>query len=163
MAFATLKRLLLLSILGWGLCQAAVAAEMAPNFELPTTHGTLTLADLKGKVVYLDFWASWCPPCRKSFPWMNEMERRYGDKGLSVVAVNLDKRHNLAKKFLNEVPAKFTVAYDPQGKVAESYHVPGMPSSFIIDRFGKIQAVHIGFRDEDTTDLEETLRSTLRN
>ena len=117
--------------------------------------------DLKGKVVYLDFWASWCPPCRKSFPWMNEMERRYSRQGLAVVAVNLDKDHELADKFLNEVPARFTVAFDPQGTVAESYRVPGMPSSFIIDRNGKIQAIHIGFREEDSADLETSLRSAL--
>jgi len=146
----------------WSLGQSAIAAETAPNFKVPTAKGTLTLADLKGKVVYLDFWASWCPPCRKSFPWMNEMERRYSRQGLTVIAINLDKDRDLAAKFLNEVPADFTVAYDPQGTVAESYHVPGMPSSFIIDRNGRIQAIHIGFRDEDTADLEETLRTTLR-
>ena len=163
MTSRVLKRFLALLVFGWSLGQAAMAAEAAPNFELPTNKGTLTLADLKGKVVYLDFWASWCPPCRKSFPWMNEMERRYSRQGLTVIAVNLDKDHDLAAKFLNEVPANFTVAYDPQGTVAESYHVPGMPSSFIIDRNGRIQTIHVGFREEDTTDLEETLRSTLRH
>ena len=162
MTSRVLKRFLALLVFGWSLGQAAMAAETAPNFELPTNKGTLTLADLKGKVVYLDFWASWCPPCRKSFPWMNEMERRYSRQGLTVIAINLDKDHDLAAKFLNDVPADFTVAYDPQGTVAESYHVPGMPSSFIIDRNGRIQTIHIGFRDEDTADLEETLRSTLR-
>jgi cytochrome c biogenesis protein CcmG/thiol:disulfide interchange protein DsbE len=155
-----LKRFLPILVLGCALGQVD-AAETAPNFALPTDNGTFTLADLKGKVVYLDFWASWCPPCRKSFPWMNKMEHRYGDKGLAVVAVNLDKDHELAAKFLNEVPADFTVAYDREGTVADNYHVPGMPSSFIIDRHGKVRAVHIGFREEDSTALEETLRTAL--
>ena len=154
-------RLISVLLLGWAFSHTAMAAETAPNFSLPTQAGTLALADLKGKVVYLDFWASWCPPCRKSFPWMNEMERRYSRQGLAVVAVNLDKDHELAAKFLNEVPAKFTVAFDPRGTVADSYHVPGMPSSFIIDRNGKIRAIHIGFRDEDSADLEASLRSAL--
>jgi len=161
MSSRILKFFLPFLLSAWTFGQAALAAETAPNFELPTGNGTLTLDALKGKVVYLDFWASWCPPCRKSFPWMNEMEHRYGRQGLTVVAVNLDKDHELAAKFLNEVPAKFTVAYDPQGKVAENYHVPGMPSSFIIDRNGKIQAMHIGFREEDSMDLEASLRSAL--
>jgi thiol-disulfide isomerase/thioredoxin len=155
------KWFLALLIYSWIFGQAAAAAESAPNFELPTAAGTLTLAELKGKVIYLDFWASWCPPCRKSFPWMNEMEQRFGRQGLAVVAINLDKDRDLATKFLHEVPAKFTVAYDQQGRVADSYHVPGMPSSFIIDRNGKIQAIHIGFRDEDTPELESSLRSLL--
>jgi thiol-disulfide isomerase/thioredoxin len=150
-----------LLLLGWTLSYTAMAAETAPNFSLPTKAGTLALTDLKGKVVYLDFWASWCPPCRKSFPWMNEMEHRYSRQGLTVVAVNLDKDHELADKFMNEVPAKFTVAFDPEGTVAESYHIPGMPSAFIIDRNGKIQAIHIGFREEDSADLEASLRSAL--
>jgi thiol-disulfide isomerase/thioredoxin len=158
-----LKWFLPLLLFAWSLGQAALAAETAPNFELPTNNGTLTLADLKGKVVYLDFWASWCPPCRQSFPWMDEMERRYGRQGLTVVAVNLDKDRDLAAKFLNEVPAHFTVAYDQRGAVAESYHVPGMPSSFIIDRNGKIQEVHIGFREDDSSELEESLRTALRH
>ena len=157
----TITRFLALLLLGWTLGQGVMAAETAPPFRLPTTTDTLKLEDLKGKVVYLDFWASWCPPCRKSFPWMNEMERHYSRQGLAVVAVNLDKDRALADKFLKEVPAEFTVAFDPEGTVADSYHVPGMPSSFIIDRTGRIQAIHIGFREEDTSDLEASLRHAL--
>ena len=160
MSYRILKRVMPLLMLVFTVGQTA-AAETAPDFALPTNSGTLTLADLKGKVVYLDFWASWCPPCRQSFPWMNEMEHRYSRKGLAVVAVNLDKNRELATKFLNEMPADFTVVYDREGTVADSYHVPGMPSSFIIDRNGKIRAIHIGFRQEDTAALEEALRRAL--
>lgn len=148
-------------LLAWTFNQAAIAADTAPNFVLPTGSGTVSLAALKGKVVYLDFWASWCPPCRKSFPWMSDLQQRYGKLGLAVVAVNVDKTRDLAAKFLSEVPAAFTVAYDPDGKAADSYHVPGMPSSFIIDRTGKIQAIHIGFRNEDIPGIEESLRTAL--
>lgn len=157
-----INRFIPILLLTYFFVNCAAAAETAPNFALPTDHGTLKLADLKGKVVYLDFWASWCPPCRKSFPWMNEMEQRYGRHGLTVVAINLDKDRDLAAKFLSEVPADFTIAYDSEGSVADSYHVPGMPSSFIIDRNGKIQSIHIGFREEDTSALEDTLRTALR-
>ena len=152
---------LLIAVLSWTLSHIAVAAETAPTFALPTDAGTVKLADLKGKVVYLDFWASWCPPCRKSFPWMNDMQQRYGRQGLTVVAVNVDKDRELAGKFLHEVPADFTVAYDPKGGVADSYQVQGMPSSFIIDRNGQIREAHIGFREGDTSEIEASLQAVL--
>ena len=161
MTIRKLKRFIPILLLVYFFINCASAAETAPSFALPTDHGTLKLADLKGKVVYLDFWASWCPPCRKSFPWMNEMEQRYGRHGLTVVAINLDKDRKLADKFLSEVPADFTIAYDSEGTVADSYHVPGMPSSFIIDRNGKIRSIHVGFHEDDALALEETLRTTL--
>src|SRR4249919_1638262 len=81
----------------------------APTFTLPASHGEVTLASLRGKAVLVDFWASWCGPCRQSFPWMNDLQRRYGARGLAIVAVNLDKDHELANAFLHEVPAMFTV------------------------------------------------------
>ena len=161
MTYRILKQVFQFLVLGWFLSQSAIAAETAPDFALPTNAGTLTLAELKGKVVYLDFWASWCPPCRNSFPWMNEMTHRYNRQGLAVVAVNLDKDRELAARFLNEVPANFIVAYDQKGSVADDYHVPGMPSSFIIGRNGNIQSTHIGFRNEDTPELEASLRTAL--
>lgn len=148
-------------LLGLLLSPAAPAEDTAPGFVLPTGSGTVNLADFKGKVVYLDFWASWCPPCRKSFPWMNEMAQRYGRQGLTVVAVNVDKTRDLAKKFLSDVPANFTVAYDADGKVADTYKVMGMPSSYLIDRTGRIQSVHIGFRDGDAEQLEAALQTLL--
>jgi cytochrome c biogenesis protein CcmG/thiol:disulfide interchange protein DsbE len=157
----TIARLLSITTMAWALSNTAMAGETAPSFALPTDAGIVKLADLKGKVVYLDFWASWCPPCRKSFPWMNEMQQRYGRQGFAVVAVDVDKTRDLASKFLHEVPADFIVAYDPEGGVADSYQVQGMPSSFIIDRNGQIREVHVGFRDGDTDDIESTLQAVL--
>ena len=160
-ALKTCKNLLLVAALGVSLGQAAVAADQAPDFVLPTSSGKIDLADLKGKVIYLDFWASWCHPCRKSFPWLNEMQERYGQKGLAVVAINVDRTPDLASKFLQNVPANFTVAYDPDGKVADVYQVQGMPSSFLIDRTGHIREVHMGFRENETSLLEEDLQTLL--
>jgi thiol-disulfide isomerase/thioredoxin len=140
---------------------AQAATKDIPAFQLPTDSGTVSLAALKGKVVYVDFWASWCAPCRKSFPWMNEMQRRYGQAGLAVVAINVDKDRALAEQFLASIPANFTIAYDPQGSVAEQFHVEGMPSSFIISRDGALLGTHIGFRDDDAVELERVLKTTL--
>ncbi len=135
--------------------------QKAPDFSLKTQSGNITLKELQGKIVYLDFWASWCVPCRKSFPWMNEMHDRYKDKGLVIVAVNLDKDPELVAKFLSDYPAKFKIAYDPSGKSAEAYKVLGMPSSYIIDRKGNIIETHIGFREKDKADLEKKISSFL--
>lgn len=152
--------LILLAVMSWAnpASAAEAPAEAAPDFSLPTDRGSLRLADLRGKVVYLDFWASWCSPCRSTFPWMNEMQTRYGDQGLVIVAVNVDKDKAPANEFLAQLPAKFTIAYDPQGSVAGLYQIIGMPSSFLIDRDGKIQHSHSGFREKDKAGLESQIR-----
>lgn len=137
------------------------AAELAPEFSLPGRGQPVSLAALRGKVVYVDFWASWCAPCRKSFPWMNSLQKRYADQGLVIVAVNLDKSHELSDRFLSEVPAELTIAYDPEGKVASAYQVKGMPSSYLIDREGRIHNSHVGFREETAGDMETTIKDLL--
>jgi thiol-disulfide isomerase/thioredoxin len=147
------------------LCFACVAAavgvgDAAPAFALPTAAGeTITLDQLRGNVVYVDFWASWCGPCRRSFPWMNAMKRLYGGKGLAIVAVNVDKKRADAERFLAETPAEFTVLYDAQGATPAAYAVKGMPSSYLIDTNGKVVAVEAGFRDERSAALEERIRA----
>lgn len=120
-------------------------AVEAPNFEIKTPQYAGQLSDLKGKVVYLDFWASWCGPCRRSFPWLNDMLTQYEKQGLVVITVNVDKERQLAETFLSEVPALFPVVFNPSGSIAKKYDILGMPSSFLIDRNGQIHAVHTGF------------------
>jgi thiol-disulfide isomerase/thioredoxin len=139
-----------------------VFAAEAPAFQLPAGKENISLAKLQGKVVYLDFWASWCTPCRKSFPWMNEIQSKYQDQGLVVVAVNLDKSKRKADEFLKEFERNFIVAFDPDGKTAEDYKVMGMPSSYLIDRNGQLHLSHIGFRESDTEKLESKIRELLK-
>lgn len=136
-------------------------AGKAPAFELPTETGSVSLEKLQGKVVLLDFWASWCTPCKKSFPWMNQLQKKYEKEGLVIVAVNLDKERNKAQAFLKQTPGQFIIAYDPEAKSAEQFKVMGMPSSYIIDRKGELHASHIGFRESDTDSLESKIRSAL--
>jgi len=134
--------------------------EPAPAFSLPTAAGdTVGLERLRGKAVYVDFWASWCGPCRRSFPWMNEMQRRYGSQGLSIVAINVDKKRDDAARFLTEVPAEFTVVYDAAGATPAAYAVKAMPSSYLIDASGTIVAVEHGFRDGSPAALEQRIRA----
>ncbi len=136
--------------------------EQAPDFFLASAKNSpVHLADYRGKVVYLDFWASWCAPCRKSFPWMNELKQRFAGQGLEVLAVNVDSQRSDAEAFLAAHPAAFTVAFDDQGKTASIYQVKGMPSSYLIDREGKVRQVHLGFRDDQKQELEGLIRQTL--
>jgi len=128
----------------------------AMGFTLPTQNGTVSLDSLRGKVVFVDFWASWCGPCQKSFPWLSTMHDRYAAKGLSIVAINLDKDRDLADGFLRKYRAPFTVAFDPSGKTAKAYGVWGMPSSFLISRDGLILRSYSGF-DPKNTKVIETL------
>jgi thiol-disulfide isomerase/thioredoxin len=113
-------------------------------------------------VVYVDFWASWCKPCKQSFPFLNDLQQRYRKNGLVVLAINLDKDPEQARQFLQHIPARFTVAFDQQGVTAQSFHVQGMPSSYLIDRKGNIRARHIGFREEDKDKLEQAVASLLK-
>ena len=105
----------------------------------------LDLSAYRGKVVYLDFWASWCVPCRLSFPWMNQLQQLYGPKGLAVVAVDVDRDRALGEEFLKQVPAAFRVVYDPSGHIARAYDFREMPTSVLIGRDGKPHFVHDGF------------------
>jgi cytochrome c biogenesis protein CcmG, thiol:disulfide interchange protein DsbE len=136
-------------------------SNTAPDFKLPGMDGPVQLSDFKGKVVYLDFWASWCQPCKKSFPWMNEIQHKYADEGLKIVAVNLDKNRELADKFLKKMQADFNIVFDEKGATASTYKLRGMPSSFIITRDGLVYASHIGFRDKDKEQLEDAIKSLL--
>jgi len=147
-------------LLALAICQP-VFARPAPDFTLPTDGAPVNLQGYRGKVVYLDFWASWCIPCRNSFPWMNAMHQRHADEGLVVLAVNLDQDSQEIQRFLEKYPAHFTVAYDPEGRIAELYQLKGMPTSYLIDRQGDIVMSHVGFRQGDTAPLEKQIEQLL--
>jgi thiol-disulfide isomerase/thioredoxin len=124
----------------------------SPDFDLVRHHG---------KVVVVDFWASWCKPCRESIPWLNEMHSRYGTDGLVVIGVNVDAEHADAERFLRDVPINFGVVFDPEGRIAQQFKVAGMPTTLVFDRTGKLVQSRIGFRaarkDEEETALQQLL------
>jgi thiol-disulfide isomerase/thioredoxin len=122
---------------------------------------TLGLERLRGKVVVVDFWASWCGPCRHSFPWLNAMQAKYTERGLVIIGVSVDRDRAQAERFLHEVPAQFRIVYDPAGELASRYDVPGMPSSYVIGRNGEIVARHIGFRTALREEREAELQKVL--
>ncbi|MEH6595637.1 MAG: TlpA disulfide reductase family protein [Colwellia polaris] len=114
-----------------------------------------------GNVVYVDFWASWCIPCRQSFPWLNNLQAQYQRQGLTIISINLDHSRVLADEFLKEIKANFPVIYDPKGLIARKYKLKGMPSSFIIDRTGKIVSAHVGFNQTKQLAYETELQALL--
>lgn len=141
----------LLSIAVALLCAFGVARAAPPP----------ALQPVEGRVVWVDFWASWCVPCRRSFPWLNSMHRKYGADGLQIIAVNVDKDRALADAFLAEVPAEFALRFDPAGALAKQYGVQAMPSSFLIDANGNVLATHAGFRTADAEEYERAITDAL--
>ena len=121
----------------------------------------LDLDPYRGRVLYVDFWASWCAPCRESFPWMQRMKDSYERQGLTVIAVNVDLDRDAAERFLGRFHPTFEVRFDPQGELAEQFKVHGMPTSLIIDRHGVLRFTHIGFRPVDGADYEAQLHGLL--
>jgi cytochrome c biogenesis protein CcmG, thiol:disulfide interchange protein DsbE len=141
--------------------ESTAAPQIAPRFSLATRNGKIEADSLRGQVVLVDFWASWCAPCKLSFPWLREMHNRYTDKGLKVVAVNLDKDRDKSDAFLDANSAPFTVAYDPLGRSAEAFHVKAMPTSFLINRAGELVYTHAGFDPKDTAAFEDRIKQEI--
>jgi thiol-disulfide isomerase/thioredoxin len=129
---------------------AAPAAEPLPA----------ALAPYEGKLVYLDFWASWCGPCRESFPWLNRMQEKYA-ADLVIVGVNVDTDAKAADGFLKKHPARFDIVRDPAGALPEHYRIEGMPSSVLIAPDGRVLHQHSGFRTHDTAEYEAAIRAAL--
>ena len=148
------KYRLKLSIGSLCLLLAGIAAAGGPD-------GELQLEQYRGKVIVVDFWASWCVPCRRSFPWMNDMQAKYADQGLVIIGVNVDRERAAADEFLAEVPADFRIHYDNGGTVALAFGVEAMPSSYVIGRDGERVARHLGFKVRKQDEYEAILVAAL--
>ncbi len=120
-------------------------------------------ATFAGKVVVIDFWASWCVPCRRSFPWLNAMHDKYGDDGLVIIGVNLDESKAAAQEFLAQYPPKFEIRYDESKQMAQDFDVIAMPMSFVIGRDGQQIARHFGFKVKKQDEYESIIVNALRN
>jgi thiol-disulfide isomerase/thioredoxin len=150
------------------LAPAPIAWSVAAGDPAPTCTASLldgsrsvSLADYRGKVVYVDFWASWCGPCRESFPFMNELQRDLAQRGLQIVAVSVDKTAEDAKRFLARYPATFTTVLDAAASCPAAFRLQAMPSSYVIDRSGAVRAVHTGFHSSDRDEIRRQLVEAL--
>ncbi|OYT91686.1 MAG: thiol:disulfide interchange protein [Burkholderiales bacterium PBB3] len=145
-----------------GPCGAVEKGEAAPALELQTRDAQPLKLSLRGELVYLDFWASWCGPCKQSFPWMNEMHSRYGKQGLRVWAINVDQKPADAARFLAASPAQFDIGYDAAGASPRLFAVKTMPTSYLIDKSGTVLWKHAGFSPKDTAALEQAIQTALQ-
>jgi thiol-disulfide isomerase/thioredoxin len=145
----------------WGQAAGVRVGDPVPPVSLPVLSGadqkTLDLATLRGRVVYVDFWASWCGPCRLSFPRLQALREELGPRGFEVVAINVDEFEQDARSFLEEIPVSYPVVRDGSGETPARFGVLGMPSGYLLDRDGVVRAVHQGFRRGD----EERLRAEI--
>lgn len=145
-----------------GPARALDKGAAAPEIALKTLSGEpVKLSSLKGKVVLVDFWASWCAPCRESMPFLEKLSKSYKSQGLVVLGVNIDNDVEAARKFLKDLPVSFQVVNDAQKQVAKAYAPPTMPSSYLIDKRGVVHVVHAGFKRADAAKLEAEIKSLL--
>lgn len=157
----------LITAVSLGLTTQALAVEEgenAPDFSLPSIvegQPAISMDSLKGKTVYVDFWASWCAPCLKSLPLYNEMYHKYKDQGLEIVAINVDNPVEDGLDFLIDTPLDFLIPSDPDGETAELFQVIGMPTSYLINPDGEVKLVHMGFRNGDMEIIEEAIQQSL--
>jgi thiol-disulfide isomerase/thioredoxin len=122
----------------------------APNFTLNARGGQkLSLSQFKGQVVMINFWATWCGPCRQEMPLLDAMYQKYKRMGFTLIGVNVEPDSKAAEDFLKKVPVSFPIAFDPDSSVSKLYSVQGMPSSVIIDRKGNARVIHRGYKPGD--------------
>jgi thiol-disulfide isomerase/thioredoxin len=155
------------AVIGCALVLASSAQAIAgetrpvPDCRLTLPQGKTSLSQLAGKVVYVDFWASWCVSCLASFPFMDQLQRDLGSRGLQVVAVNLDQKPADAQRFLAAHHVSFPIALGANDNCAKQFGVGGMPSTYVVDKDGHIRLVHSGFRPSEGPSLRGAVEKLL--
>jgi peroxiredoxin len=135
----------------------------APQFTLGAKSGqTVSLAQYKGQVVMLNFWASWCGPCRQEMPLLESIYKKYNKLGFTMIGVNVEPDSNAANEWLKATPVSFPILYDKDSKVSKMYDVAGMPSTVIIDRTGKVRVLHRGYKPGDENEYLDSIRTLVR-
>jgi thiol-disulfide isomerase/thioredoxin len=158
------RRALALALLATLPALATTASGPAPDFLLSQRGSAtpLSLAEFKGQVVMLNFWASWCGPCREEMPILEGIHRKYKPLGFTLLGVNVEPDAKAAEAFLKATPVSFPVAYDPESKVSRLYEVAGMPSTVIVDRKGTVRYVHRGYKPGDENEYLNQIRALVR-
>ncbi len=155
--------LVVTSMVFWSSVWAVTVGQKAPDIKVKSLkdNGVVDLEHYAGKVVLVDFWASWCPPCKKSLPLFNELRRKFGEDKFEVIAINMDTNKSDAMAFLAHHPVDYPVGWDPEGNTPEVYNAPGMPTSYLLDQNGLIKKIHIGFKEKDIAKYEQEIRQLL--
>jgi peroxiredoxin len=148
-------------------CTVALASSAAhapaPDFTLNSRSGKpLSLAQYKGQVVMLNFWASWCAPCKQEMPLLETIQKKYGKLGFTLIGVNVEPDSQAANAVLEKIPVSFPIVYDTESKVSKLYEVSGMPSTVIIDRKGQVRLLHKGYKPGDENQYLNSIRALIR-
>ncbi len=160
-----LKRIVAFALAS-SLALSAAAEELsgpAPDFDLAVMDGgRIKLSELKGQVVMVNFWATWCGPCREEMPHLEALYQRYSDLGFTLLGVNVEEDSSGADEFLAETPVSFPILFDPGNDVSELYDVVAMPSTVMIDREGNMRYIHHGYKPGYENDYQSQIRALLR-
>jgi peroxiredoxin len=142
---------------------AASSSSPAPQFTLAARGGKdVSLAQYKGQVVMINFWASWCGPCRQEMPLLESIYKKYNKLGFTLLGVNVEPDSKAADDWLKQTPVSFPVLYDKESKVSQLYDVGGMPSTIIIDRKGNVRVLHKGYKPGDENEYLDSIRTLIR-
>ena len=161
--FASLTLALVLSMAPALPLLATSANQPAPAFELPSREGPqVNLSQYKGKVVMLNFWASWCGPCRQEMPLLDSIYRKYNKLGFVLLGVNVEPDSKAANDWLKQTPVTFPVLYDKESKVSQLYNVSGMPTTVFIDRKGNVRMIHVSYKPGDESEYLNSVTSLIR-
>jgi peroxiredoxin len=157
----TLPALILGSLLA--AASGANAPQPAPDFALPAREGSdVRLSELKGQVVMINFWATWCGPCRQEMPLLQQLQSKYEPLGFTLLGVNVENDSAAAQAWLKGVPVSFPILFDRKNEVAERFGVQGMPSTVFVDREGKVRYVHRGYKPGDEAKYADMIRSLVK-
>jgi peroxiredoxin len=138
-------------------------AGPAPAFTLPAQSGSnISLDQFKGQVVMLNFWASWCGPCRTEMPLLDSIYRKYNKLGFTLIGVNVEPDRAAAEAWLKQTPVTFPVLFDTKSTVSSLYGVPGMPTTIFIDRKGNVRTLHQGYKPGDEGEYQDQIRALIR-
>ena len=141
----------------------ASSVKPAPLFALPDAAGnTVSLADFEGDVVLINFWASWCGPCREEMPLLDQLAERYGPLGFTMLGINVEEDSQLADTFLQGTPVAFPILYDRENSVSKLYDVIAMPTTILVDRQGQVRFVHHGYEPGYENDYQDQIRALIR-
>ena len=142
---------------------AGSSSGPAPDFSLQSLDGsTVRLSDLKGQVVLINFWATWCAPCREEMPLLDAIYQKYNRLGVELLGINVEDDASGARKYLNETPVTFPILFDADGRVSKQYQVKAMPSTILVDRHGNVRHIHYGYKPGYENDYQDQIRALVR-
>src|SRR5262245_31610857 len=142
---------------------ATSSSAPAPDFSLPSNLGkTVNLSQFKGQVVMINFWATWCGPCRQEMPLLESIYKKYNKMGFTLLGVNVEPDAKPAEDYLKAIPVSFPILFDTKSEVSKMYEVSGMPSTVIVDRKGNVRVIHHGYKPGDENEYQDSIRKLVR-